>query len=570
MKLHAIYKGILLAALAVGLLTAVPACVADHYPECDAVHGSGSPYKMTVTVITSSSMASRAGHNDSFEEEGTAPENYINFAGKDFRIILFDNRGDYLFELDTDRDMAVLPSYGGGNTVYYVIETEIEFPESLEPTVVDGILREGFQVMALANWQSADSQASYSGLFEKSGGQHQSLAEIWKESALYNFMYTPSVDKSTWTPDNTAATKRLIPMFGFAKATPFAERYNGGALYSAASIPMQRALAKIEVIDNLTQTGISIDGVTMSEFNTSGRFIPDVAANANWDTVGTQVDTSSLPLGVLQNTGLKFIRESDKRWVAYVPEMQLERPLINGKGEIQESRTHLDVHIKGDLEFYEGDTYPVHFIQYDDNSMPTITDDSWNHILRNHIYRFSINKVGLSVKLHLHVIPWYVDDEEEWDFTDHVTVSQLLRWNEHSYEKIDDDGGVFLLLDNDKWLEGQFSIMSPVNGRWYARLTPLDDAKVTAVSFVDEAGNVLEPSAGDPKACLEISGLIGNGGSVPIRIRPTDYGNDYESKFRLEFFVENLGVWLDVPMVESGNYKFYTIVRKANIIEANL
>lgn len=569
MKLQSIYGLILAAAAAVGLLAAVPGCIADDYRDCNDPALGGSPYRISVTVIASSSMSSRAGHDDDFEEKGISPENYINFTGKDFRIILFDNTGSYLCELDTDRDTEIL-STPGDNIVYYIIDTKIEFPETVSETVIDGIRREGFQVIALANWQSIDGHSSYTGLFDKGGGQHQSLAEIWRDNSRYNFVYTPQADKTTWQPDHTAATKRLIPMFGFAKATPFAERHNGGVLYSAASIPMQRALAKIEVFDNLTQTGISVDDVTMTSFNTSGRFIPDVEQNSGWDEIGSQVGKSSLPQNVLQDTELKFFRESAKKWVAYVPEMQLEAPSINDKGEVQDSRPHLEVDVKGNLEFYKGGTYPVHFLPYDENSMPTEGDQSWNHILRNHIYRFSINKVGLSVKLHLHVIPWEIDDDEEWDFTDHVTVSQRLQWNEQTYEKIDDNGDIYLLLDNDKWLEGQFGIMSPTNGRWYARLTPLDDAKINAVSFVDERGDVMTPSAGDPPACLEISGLIGEGGTIPIRIRPTDYGNDYESRFRLEFFVENLGVWLNVPMVENGSYKCYTIVRKANIIEANL
>ena len=584
MRLEATYGRLRLAAMAVGLLVALQGCIWDGPLEEDS---RDSSFHLSVTVLAGSSAATRAGHTDDFEENGTAAENYIDFDGNDFRIVLFDNQGDYLLELDGLDRWSMFPHATEDDYSLYRMECEIKFPETMSQDKIEQIRTNGFQVMVLANWKNARN-SGYANLFTPGGGTAQDLGSIWKDKTNYNFqLYTQSGDISTWRPDHQGTTKRLIPMFGIAKAPRFTPR-NGGELYSASTIKMQRTVAKIEVLDNLKdQPSLSVDGVTMTAFNASGRFIPDVAANANWDKVGEQVDVSSIPADVQKYTNLQFFhqggtRDSDGKvsggkWIAYVPEMALDKLSVDAttkafdpESVVAQARPHLDVKIGSTLDFYEGGNYPAHFAVYNQNFEPTIPDESWNHILRNHIYRFSVNKVGLSVDLHLHVIPWVLDEDEEWDFTDHVTVQQMLDWNPNTYSRLDEDTGeVVLQVENGKSLEGNFRISTPLNGRWYVRLTPLGEAKTNAVSFVDKDGNVLQPSSGDPAACLEISGLIDTQNEVPtvFYIRPTNNGNDQESAFRLEFFVENLGVWMEVPMTEGGKYKYYTIVRPANIIE---
>lgn len=585
MKLKPTYMRFALAALAAGLLAAVCGCSRDN--GAGDADMSGSNYRMSVTVVTSSA-STRAGHADDFEEKGTTAENFIDFASNDFRVVLFTSAGEYLLELDGLDKWEVFP-YPNGDYTYYQMECELEFPESMTDEELDLIKNNGLQAMVLANWQSAEGPAAYDNLFRADNGR-QNLAAIWSDGTHYNFNYAAGTGNLSWRPDHTAAAKRLIPMFGYAQSSKFSPS-NGNILYSSAIVQMQRAVAKIEVIDNLKEEQqLNVTDVEMTSFNTSGRFITDVAQNPDWNKTGSQVDRSSLPTGVTQNNaGLKFFSDvSGKKWTAYVPEMNLGTPPKNDKGEFvfPDSRPHLNVKIDSRLDFYKGDTFPLHFARYDEKTfLPTIPDESWNHILRNHIYRFSINKVGVFVQMHLHVIPWDKEEDEEWDFTDHVAVTQLLEWlntkdengnSKPSYdgtpEDIKTNGEVMLLLDGTS-LVGEFNIKSPVNGRWYARLVPIGDAKTNAVTFVDESGEVMDPSGGDPKACLEVSGLIDGKGPQRIYIKPTDLGNDYESTYRLEFYVENLNVWMDVmmnPNPTDGNWKYYTIVRKANIIETNI
>lgn len=562
------YRLSAVAALFIGLLALLPGCVADN-AEFDAPSKPG--YHMTLTVVTTAALPTRA-HEDDEQQNGTVAENAVDFTGNDFRLVFFDKAGNYLHAIDGTAPWTIFPYTTNGDYSVYRMECEIEFPESVTKEQIAALKTDDFQVMLLANWQSIRSEG-YNGLFGNGSGGYQSLAQIWKDNTNYNFPYTPAAGNLTWCPDHTAPKKQLIPMFGYAKSPKFTP--GTGGQYSNTTILMQRAVAKIEVIDNLTeQPDLSVNDVVMSGYNTSGRLIPDVAANPNWDKVGQQVDRSSLPADVRQAAGLNFVRDPQqaKKWIAYVPEMALPAARFDEKGEITnpDERPHLKVSIVNDpsssfYDQYKGDTYVAHFAKYNSDSQPTIPDDSWNHILRNHIYRFSINKVGLTVKLHLHVMPWEADDDEAWDFTDHVTVSSALEWLPESYEHVEDadyqDRNIVLWLDGTI-LKGSFTIATPRNGRWYARLVPIGAARPNAVSFVNQKGDILDPSAGDPRACMEVSGLI-DGTEQYLYIRPTDFGNDYESRFKLEFWVENLGVWMNVPMPEGP----YTIIRKANIIE---
>lgn len=562
MSLSAAYRRFRLALCALGLLAAVPGCVSGG--GLSDADDRGDTFRMSVTVITNAGVATRAGHADDMQQTGSEAENYIDFPGNDFRIVLFDKAGNYLYEVD---GLGRWDSYSVSNDRrVYTLDYEIDFPETIGRDKRAEIRAEGLQVLVLGNWRSIG--ASY-GTF--AGRTLVGDTGIWRDGTAYNFTYRPAAGKETWRP--APEENALIPMFGYAKSTPFNLALGGGTIGATAKIPMQRALAKIEVIDNLVnQPALSVGDVTMTAFNTSGRFIPDVTANANWDKVGEQVDVSSLPAGVTAGTNLKFFHdETNGKWIAYVPEMALTQPALDAKKSFDPAaagnRPHLEVEIVTDnsLSFYKGGTYPVHFAAYDANSVPTIPDDSWNHILRNHIYRFSVNKVGVSVDLHLHVVPWAADEEEKWDFTDHVTVSRPLTWDENTYESYDETGrNVILLLQDGVSLVGDFQLMTPINGRWYLRLVPIGDAKPNAITFVDAQGDVMGPSDGG--VCLEISGPI-DGKTKTVRIRPTELGNDYESRFRLELLVENLGVWIEVPITEDGQDPNYTIVRKQNIIE---
>ena len=584
-----IYTRLAVAMLATGLLWAVPGCVRES-GACD-YETSGGLYHMSVTVVTGYSSATRAGHTDDSQEPGTEAENYIDFQGNDFRIVIFDNSGNYLLSIGGSDNWTVLPEATDGQYSIYRMECEID-PKNFPNGSIDDIKNSGFQVMMLANWQNA--QGADADAYDVLDEKKHTTADIWKNGTDYNFEYkytTSGTGNTSWSPAHNETPKRLIPMFGYATGLKFDVKRADGGLLSNTTIMMQRAVAKVEVL-KAPESGqpLHVAEVTMSKFNTRGRFIPDVQANPDWNKPGQQVDVSSLPNPVVEQSGLKFF-DAEDRWVAYVPEMELGASLDN-------SRPHLDIKIDVNEDneelgqYYQGGTYTAHFAKYEQNTNPTIPDDSWKHILRNHIYRFTVNMVGFDLAMHLHVMPWDVDDEEVWDFTDNITVQNTLDWmwwwkqtiyneTEDKYEEVEkweteegkrNDNGdteIVLSLVQGRYLEGSFRISTPLNGRWYARLTPIDDAKTTAITFTDKNGDVMQPATGDPEACMELSKLITTSATsdpTVFYIRPTNYGNDQASRFKLEFFVENLGIWTDVTKSVCGD-KNYIIVRPANIIE---
>lgn len=571
MKLKSIYRRICPALLSILVLGVLPGCVDEADVRVPGTAGDGL-FRMSLTVITGATTGSRADHSDDEEERGTVAENYIDFGNKDFRIVIFDNYGKYLFELNTDEgewtEMKLTASFTG-----YIWDGEVKFPESLEESEVDKIKNQGFKVLALANWRAFDSSSSYQNLFNVNNTR-QTLDQIWEDGTHYNFKYAAATGSTTWQPSHTSSTKRLIPMFGFAQASRFESR--NSYMYTVASVPMQRALAKVEIVDNLAQQEVEIQEAVLTDYNTSGRFITDVTNNPDWDVIGSQVGVSSLPETTEQKTGLKLVKMRDEvgrpMWVAYIPEMALEDVPVDPEGNFDLSRTHVDIKVSPNATGYEGGEYALHFAQYDPLTFkPTIPDESWRHILRNHIYRFYVNKInfGPRVDVHLHVIPWTVDAEERWEFTDQIAVTKTLTWTEGTYDSDDDEGNVYLSMDRDKYLTGRFRIMSPVNGKWYAVLTPIGESKADAISFVNADGTICDPSVGDEiRVCFEVSGNItGNEVDAVIRLRPTVYDNDVESRYRLDFYVENLGKWTKVPMVDDGDFDYYTIVRKANLIQ---
>ena len=560
--MHIIYKSLnnWFWCLLLGLILPLQSCIYDEVTETSDPDG----YYLTVKVQTKSIAGTRASHEDDAEERGSEAEDYMDIEAGDIKLSLFDKAGNYLFDIVNEEDWEVIVD--SKNMVYHVFEKLLEFPDEMPQDQVDRISREGVKVLVVTNWKSNETNADYDGAFKKTSTDYQNLTEIWADDGSYNFSYEADPGNMSWTPD--IQRKRLIPMFGIAQSTPFTEYANGKPM-AIATIPMQRVLAKVEVIDGMQQEGVAIESVQLTDYNTSGRLIPDVDRNPDWDKTMAQVDVSSIPAGVREETSdLNFVKEEGKKWVAYVPEKELIK--VKPGEEVPADRTHIDVKIgvNGTLEeYYDGGVFPIHFARYDQTDFtPYVPDESWNHILRNHIYRYTVTKLGMGLELHLHVIPWYVDEYEEWDFTDNISLKPLV-W-EGNYQDFDEESGeVRLSLGNDELLTGVFQIMSPVNGNWYAKLVPLGDADPSSVSFVDSKGNVIPSENGNTEYNLEIHGKIPGPAESAIFIRPTRYGDAPESRFRLEFYVENLDTWVEVPMVKEGTASNFIIIRPSNIIQ---
>ena len=259
--------------------------------------------------------------------------------------------------------------------------------------------------------------------------------------------------------------------------------------------------------------------------------------------------------------------------VVYFPE---SRNLVAGNAVEQDYR--FSITLKDPAFPDNKKSFEVKLTHIGDEDTYSDNQDNLVTLFRNtHVkIKCTVTTKGIDVNLHLHVIPWYPEDPEIWEFTDHVTVDRPMTWIEDSYEKIEgsreggnegdaESGEVVTLKLDGGWLEGKFRIDTPVNGKWYAELIPIGDARPNAMTFVDAEGNPAEPNSGDPAVCTKLSGVItteSDKNEVTIRIKPTVLENDQESRFYLKVTVENLGVWIEAPVFGTKNY--CTIVRPGN------
>lgn len=258
------------------------------------------------------------------------------------------------------------------------------------------------QVLVLTNWNGFDG-TEYPAL--KSG---DALTHLYTDGAknIFTMPTGAGTDNSliTWLPE--IDKKSGIPMFGASEVKPLLaardatdeDKINGkkvdGKVLDMGTIMLLRALSKIEVrFDPTAATaleGFSISDVSLSAYNTTGRFIPDVTVNLNWDALNTQVVAPTLPDGVGQSESpLRFFEVGANLWRAYVPEMDLA-----GSG-----RPNLTIGIKNAAGVETPFTIAL------DN--PNRSGDL-KHLLRNHIYRYTISGVemGGDLKVNVDVDPW--------------------------------------------------------------------------------------------------------------------------------------------------------------------
>lgn len=230
------------------------------------------------------------------------------------------------------------------------------------------------------------------------------------EDDSWNGLVTKTYEKS-YIDENDATKAKMwipkdgdgIPMFGVQTVSlsgydsKYNNEFNPFTLEgeTGEGVNMLRAMAKIEVIDNIKKDGTAIvTSVSLNEnhYYTKGYVAPDVS-NVEYTT---DIEVANIPdapgVGALP---LPFFQEGNT-FVAYVPEFALT-DLTDRKA--------ITVSI-GQA------TYTLSLAPYDENGQPNegITTYPWNALLRNHIYRYTIEGVGQEIEggitITYTVCPW--------------------------------------------------------------------------------------------------------------------------------------------------------------------
>lgn len=345
-------------------------CVNDNEPDCPPI-GQARQYVLNLRVVTSKAatrMTRAAGHGT---EEATQAEDYIDIAGQDFLVLVFDGYGRLIQRFEPS---STVIKQGQG--------TSYELSGVLGETSANEI-----QVAVIANCKSMNAGGAY----DRFVLGNTFLSEMYSNGTKWNF--TLPNPEGGWQPDKD--TKKTIPMYGCSEAKPLSpenatqsEDDENRYILNLGEIKMLRAVAKIEIVDCLPE-GVEIaPNVTLSAYNTQGRLIPDATANPKWNELETQVEFPTLPDNVQTATDLKFFTELKtiggkecKVYSAYVTEAKLTA-----------NRPHINLTVRDSGANPTSKDYQMAVDKYDEKGQ--LTKNGLATLLRNHIYRYKIKSAS--------------------------------------------------------------------------------------------------------------------------------------------------------------------------------
>ena len=470
-------------ALLCALLLSLPllsSCIGDEMADCAADGG----YTINLT-ISAGSLSTRASGHEPYEE-GIDAEGFINIGAGDYAVFIFDGNGDYVQRFEPG---AVSLKQTSGGKYKYELNGSFKPERELEK----------IQIMVLANWM-AGFGGSYLDFENKvkassSASYTSALEYIYKNTADFNFTmpHTQATDGTytSWKP-LTSGTPSGIPMFGISQPVDLTSLGDNALikLTGDKEIPMLRSLAKVEIVDNMP-SGNGITGVTLSKSSMSGRFIPDVERNPDWNLKEMQVVEPSLPAKINEIENLSFFKSDVKRlvdgvekdvWVAYIPEMNLASKLRDDK-----ERPHFTISRVSGNKDVKFDNY----IKGEQNTANQIQT-----VLRNHIYRYTVEGTATTLDLTLEVLPWKMEWEKQEFHFDNPQIkdeNSYLTWDTEGNNARDhkEDMRLYMMAGRDSYVEGIFTLSAPLHAKWYASLVPLQ-GNLDAFSFVPgyESGTI--------------------------------------------------------------------------------
>ena len=535
-------------------------------------------------TVPSSSVGTRSAYH--MLDPGTDAESYINIADEDYRVLMFDKDGN-LIEGKLSEFKCKENGIRNG-VVSYTLTAELRISSNEDREKLSK-----FKLMVLANWKSfenSNTQPNYIyPTFKDCNIITGADKNIFKNETDFNFKLKQGGAWEPALPQKTTKAK-AIPMFGITDELDLQRamdmsKYGDGPSFN---VPMLRAMAKVEIIDELKER---ISGVHMSNANQSGRFIPIIDENTNtnvdWNKEEFQITTPSLPAAPGNIDKIEFVQgpvtpEGNRTWVAYIPEMD-----FTIEGQQRPQMTIYDA--SSELE-----SKP--FNNYEGGQVVTDQEKFLSYVLRNHIYSFRVTITDKAkVSMELEVLPWDMEYDDTPSYFDSPKVADngYLTWkttyegdveNEEQIGQsngfLDDEENLILTMKPtiDEFVEATFTLKAPKNCRWYAQLATLD-GKEDAFYFVDADGNAIvtaDGKPGNPEGIIGKSGdncIIDSNGNTQCTIRiknRSEQVNDRNNEMKLVIFIEypdkNLReVKVAVVKDNEGNiidWGNYTIVQK--------
>lgn len=552
-----------------------PSCINDYNDDsqCETV-GKGDSSEEGVTFEFSLVTRNAAGFSsralieqpEGTTMDGSLAENYLDLDNLTF--LLFDNNRKLLRVFSPEVEAEDTDTY-----IKYKVRAFLNDRYFLRATTDDIT----FTIVVLGN---------YAGLEPRRFAYHigQSLEEVFAADKVGTFAMPKSNGGNGWIPTMLAhdgLASAHIPMAGMQtftvsvaalRASTVDNPYQLSSEVGGKDINMLRALAKIEVTDNITPLVENAEGVVsriekveLVGYNTRGSIVPLLGQwNVESNPYETQYVTSvSIPTGT-----------DGASYIGAAPETNLT--VTNGNALVDFFKTEdtgKPVFVCYLTEYAPvGDDFSPMWIRITTSTGAEGTSSTLHRlavapytgnapgaampILRNNIYRYEITGISPTLQLTLTVQPWAAETVT-WDYSDNLafTTDGYLEWTGGDVT----EATAQVLYSNNTTLVGTFAFDQPRGGStWHAALIPANtDTPGEAFYFVDEGGNRLDAAP---------SGTI-NGSEAKIRIAAVPNTTDKNWAVRLVFTVNTFdGRTITANVLDPNTYgtnKYFTITQNA-------
>lgn len=367
---------------------------------CSSEEGAGGEMPANATQVSfilrlsDESEGTRAAWSDGYlNDDGTEYDKRIN--PDDLKVALY-HAGDNAFAANVN--IVTYHELASQEEEYEFIGT-VETPADTELSAGD------YKIMVFANCQMSGSIAANTDLGQLS---------------------------YTYSADQVKQEEQLIPMWGVTKAHLNLEK---GKRDDAGTIDLLRAFAKVEInLHSDIQQSYTIASATLSCYNTQGYSLPkgyaDVENTKRLDQED-QPSSSFHPNATAQEADLVFVVPQDgKTATLYIPEYENtpgKEAVIN-------------------LTLGDGTTGTLHFQPYENGALTGAPYD----IVRNHIYRYTVNVEQGELKVQAAVMPWnLVPSSIGWRPQAAPTNENPFDYGTDQYEELVNSGFYILLPRNE-------------------------------------------------------------------------------------------------------------------------
>lgn len=367
--------------------------------------------QMGFTIHVGGNKPASRGADDKVEA-GNDLENRIDIANRDFRVYFYEAGNDaYIGELEIISVLDVTDNDNYNKDYYVVGRVDDQFVTKLNA---------GFRMVVMANlskwykfngyYDDAD-QSVYGGypretprivINENNIGQHRGEGQgdgvYFYGSNATDTGFTLYTDRQEGFNVNTDAGGRLIPMWGIRTYTGVTLEENT-ITNLGTPLTMLRTMAKIEVIfDERIELPENIEvhlrnykyQAMIEPYNNAGADDNETYQENGYNTFENFTKSNTYwGASECQDRRLKLTHERDndtRKYVIYIPE---------------QDETHMNANYYPRIEIQFGPKYFSFTLPDPDNNVFATTP-----ILRNHIYRYKIDKVNLNPKIEYEVVNW--------------------------------------------------------------------------------------------------------------------------------------------------------------------